>query len=775
MTLGTSRVRKYRTALLAGGIATVVLAGAGTAMAVASSTPDVQHVSYLGLNFTVPASWTVVNLTAGSTTCVRYDQHKVYLGTPGTTENCPANLIGRTEALLVQPTTAGGTTAVDDTVSDQINVTTPTASITATYGDDKAAVTDVLASAGLPEATPKSTAPTLTPHALAAVAQLPITATDSTGEGFDACQAPTSDVLAKWKAGGAPFSTIGIYIGGEKRGCAQPNLSASWTATVSAAGWHFMPIWVPLQAEFDQITNAQSEGTTDADSAITSAQALGFGVGSLLYEDMEGYSAGQRGPAMAYGAAWTAELHKRGYHSGIYSSANSGMADLAHNYAGLSTPDAVWIAHYDNVASTDEAVLPAGDFANHQRAKQYASPGNTTFGGQTISIDEDFSDIALSGTPITTPGSGLVPRAPVRLLDTRSAVGVKTKTPLGAGQKLTLQVTGPNGIPSSVTSMVLNVTVTSPTTTSYLSVFPDGDALPTVSNLNYTRGQTIANLVTVPVIDGAITFYNHVGSTHVIADLFGYYTTAGGQTYHQVTPTRALDTRIGTGAPFGPLDANASMTLTVAGVAGIPANVSAVIMNMTAVSPTANSSYLTVYPSNALDVPTASNLNFTKGQTISNLVTVPVTNGSVNIYNHIGKVSVLGDILGYYTPDLSAQFTPTTPARLLDTRNGTGRAGKVGALGVNSTLKLAIAGTDGIPANVSAVVLNVTAISPTSASFLTVYPDSEARPNVSNLNFVKNQTIPNLVVVPVVNGSVDFYNHAGSVGVTADIAGYYSG
>ncbi|HEY3752318.1 MAG TPA: glycoside hydrolase domain-containing protein, partial [Pseudonocardiaceae bacterium] len=256
---------------MAGGIATVVLAGAGTAMAVASSTPDVQHVSYLGLNFTVPASWTVTNLTAGSTTCVRYDQHVVYLGTPGTTENCPANLIGRTEALLVQPTTASGTTAIDDTVSAQINMTTPTASITATYGDDKAAVTDVLASAGLPAATPKPTTPTLTPHALAAVAQLPVTATDSTGQGFDACTAPGQDQMAEWKAA-SPFSTVGIYLGGSDAACGAGNLNATWTAAQSAAGWHFMPIWVGPQAESNQITNAQSQGTTNADAAITSAQ-----------------------------------------------------------------------------------------------------------------------------------------------------------------------------------------------------------------------------------------------------------------------------------------------------------------------------------------------------------------------------------------------------------------------------------------------------------------------------------------------------------------------
>jgi hypothetical protein len=39
---------------------------------------------------------------------------------------------------------------------------------------------------------------------------------------------------------------------------------------------------------------------------------------------------------------------------------------------------------------------------------------------------------------------------------------------------------------------------------------------------------------------------------------------------------------------------------------------------------------------------------------------------------------------------------------------------------------------------------------------------------------VAKQTRPNLVVVPVVNGKVAFYNNAGSVDLVADVAGYYT-
>ncbi|KJY23473.1 N-acetylmuramoyl-L-alanine amidase [Streptomyces sp. NRRL S-104] len=55
-------------------------------------------------------------------------------------------------------------------------------------------------------------------------------------------------------------------------------------------------------------------------------------------------------------------------------------------------------------------------------------------------------------------------------------------------------------------------------------VHPHGAARPGVSNLNYTAGQTVANLVVVPVVDGQVTFYNNSGTADVIADLNGYFT-----------------------------------------------------------------------------------------------------------------------------------------------------------------------------------------------------------------------------------------------------------
>ena len=92
--------------------------------------------------------------------------------------------------------------------------------------------------------------------------------------------------------------------------------------------------------------------------------------------------------------------------------------------------------------------------------------------------------------------------------------------------------------------------------------------------------------------------------------------------YVALTPTRLLDTRTGTGAPKARVATRATVTLQVTGQGGVPASgVSAVVLNVTAVAPT-RPGFVTVYGQGSL--PTVSNLNFVAGQTVPNLVMVPV-------------------------------------------------------------------------------------------------------------------------------------------------------
>jgi len=126
-----------------------------------------------------------------------------------------------------------------------------------------------------------------------------------------------------------------------------------------------------------------------------------------------------------------------------------------------------------------------------------------------------------------------------------------------------------------------------------------------------------------------------------------------------------------------------------------------------------------------------------------------------------------------------AAFVPIVPCRLLDTRP-TSQVGPQGTpVGPQSALTADVYGNNGqcvgVPANATAVAMNVTVLNGTEASFLTVFPPDVDRPTASNLNWQPGQApTPNKVDVKLAsNGKVRFYNQNGSVDVIADIVGYY--
>ncbi len=251
-----------------------------------------------------------------------------------------------------------------------------------------------------------------------------------------------------------------------------------------------------------------------------------------------------------------------------------------------------------------------------------------------------------------------------------------------------------------------------------------------------------------------------------------------GGAYNPLPPSRILDTRDGTGGvPAQPLGQGQTLDVQVGGRGNVPTTATAAVLNVTVTGTTA-ASYLTVFPAGATR-PVASNLNWVAGQTIPNLVEVGLsTSGQVTVYNAVGSVHVIFDVAGYVATNLPAGqglYNPLVPARVLDTRDGTGGV-PMGPVGSGATVNLQVLGAGGVPTNgVSGVVLNVTVTGPTAASYLTVYPSDQSRPIVSNLNFVGQETIPNRVIVKVSPiGTVSFYNALGSVHVIADVGGWFT-
>ena len=128
------------------------------------------------------------------------------------------------------------------------------------------------------------------------------------------------------------------------------------------------------------------------------------------------------------------------------------------------------------------------------------------------------------------------------------------------------------------------------------------------------------------------------------------------------------------------------------------------------------------------------------------------------------------------TAGAPSTYVPVTPTRVLDTRNGTGAP--AGAVGPQGTVDLAVRGAvtaqGQVPADASAVVLNVTVTGTTAATDVRAYPAGTPVPGSSNLNAGRGATVPNLVTVRLgSNGAVTLRNAAGSAHLIADIAGYY--
>jgi hypothetical protein len=372
-----------------------------------------------------------------------------------------------------------------------------------------------------------------------------------------------------------------------------------------------------------------------------------------------------------------------------------------------------------------------------------------------------------------TSGGEYIAITPTRILDTRDGTG-GLSGPRGVGQTDDVAATGIGSVPgaASVAAVVINVTVTDTTGPSFLTVWPSGEGRPLASNINFVGGQTVANLVTVKTGgNGNVSVYNHGSPTDVVFDIVGYYSTPSGNPgarFHGLTrPTRALDTRSSSALTPGQ-----TLSLGVTNVGGVPGGASGVALNIT-VTQSLTSGFLTVFPGN-VGLPLASSVNYGPGQTVPNLVIVGVPpSGVVNIYTSGGPVHVIADVVGWYDADRSTEsgrFVPVTPSRVLDTRDANQ------PIGSGEVRNLEVTGNAGVPAiGAGTVVMNTTVTESTTSSYLTVYPQGIATPTTSNLNFVGDQTVANLVIAKLSQGgAVSLFNRDGSTQVVGDVAGYFT-
>lgn len=354
--------------------------------------------------------------------------------------------------------------------------------------------------------------------------------------------------------------------------------------------------------------------------------------------------------------------------------------------------------------------------------------------------------------------SAYTPVTPVRLLDTRSGLGAAG--PVGAGQSIVLDLSART--PVGTTAVVLNVTATEPTSGTHVVVWPSGSPRPTASNLNVVAGEIRPNLVTVRLDQSRkVSLFNSAGSVHLLADLAGHYTSGAGALYQPLPPTRALDTRTGTGVQ--PRNPDGSLPLSLAGL--VPADATAVTFNLTATNVTAGT-HVIAWP-HGKPKPVASNLNLAPGETRANLVTVELgTDRTVDLYNNAGGIDLIADLAGFYVPGEGLAYYPLDPKRVADTRSSA-------TIRPDNPLNLWLDADDSVPANASAVVMNVTATEATANTHVSVSPTWDFRS--STLNVTQGGTAPNLAAVVLgMYGTLNIKPDAGAMHLIVDLAGYFA-
>ena len=383
--------------------------------------------------------------------------------------------------------------------------------------------------------------------------------------------------------------------------------------------------------------------------------------------------------------------------------------------------------------------------------------------------------LAVSLVILTAPHSaaaasdGFVPLTPTRILDTRTSLGGHPGQ-IGSRGTVTVEVAGYGGVPEDAVAVALNVTVTGPTAPGYLTVYPADAGRPSSSNVNFAKGQAIANDVTTALsADGRVKIFSY-STAHVVVDVAGYFTAGSG--FRAMAPRRLLDTRSAVGAPTkNPVGQKSSIDVTVAGTGtGVPADAAAVALNVTATE-TGGNGYVTAYPAGTTR-PVSSTANYLRGETVPGLAIVKVgTGGKVSLFTY-QRAHLIADVQGYFTT--GGEYVGLNPARVVDTRFGDGVP--KAKIAKNTSLSFRVTGVHGVPATgVSAVFLNVTSVNALTGGHDIVHASQVPRPIASLVNFPAGGVVANSILAKVgADGKVTVFSSATS-DVVVDVAGYVRG
>lgn len=333
--------------------------------------------------------------------------------------------------------------------------------------------------------------------------------------------------------------------------------------------------------------------------------------------------------------------------------------------------------------------------------------------------------------------------------------GAPSRRPAGTVTEFT--VAGVAGVPADSAAVSLNLTSLLPRTAGWLTAYPCGGAMPTVSNLNFQPSQTVASAAIVPIgIDGKVCIYQSTDA-HVLVDLNGAFGAESG--FQQLTPGRALDTRISGSTP-----PQAVRTVNLSTVVGAPSGPFTAVVNFTILGG-ANGGVAWLYTCGATQ-PGYPSRTIAPGR-VQNVTMVVSTDAAGSICVKTSQSAhVLVDLFGAFAPD--ADMHPITSQRLVDTRYV---GGVIGAGTVRSVQVSGIGNVPGAPVPAGAV-LTLTLVQSQQPGWATVFACTPGVPNTSVINVEPNHEQSNAVVTSLsATGSVCIYPSIGTH-ATIDVSGW---
>jgi hypothetical protein len=322
-------------------------------------------------------------------------------------------------------------------------------------------------------------------------------------------------------------------------------------------------------------------------------------------------------------------------------------------------------------------------------------------------------------------------------------------------------VTGVDTGAAGASAVLANLTMTDAPGTGYITAARcDGlssSTTPSTSNGNFQIQQSRANLSVVPADgNGRFCIWNE-SAVHLLADVQGRFDASGQLAFTPTGPTRVLNTR-------GAAKPGAESVTEV--ITDVPANAAAVLVNLTTTNSAAGA-YVTADRCSAFGAePATSNGNTVPGRDVANLSVVPVENGRFCIYSKAATDLVV-DLQGYFSGDGAQQLTILgTASRVLDTRRNFVMPGRNEIVQVDT----------GLPAAATAALVNLTMVDAPGGGYVTAGRCSTMTAGFqpfSNGNFVANQAIANLSVVPVENGRFCIYTE-NPTQLIVDVQGQFS-